>query len=182
MNKSRLVNIAVLVVFISILLTVVFPRYAGYVGVHEINETSETYVVLPRRILDFRLIQKQTGREAVAEIKRLHPQDFEIENAFTAVYSNYSDGSKIYIWVSVSGSEERAQELLDLMDRGIINSMIFFNSRAEMIREDMVYRVDGMDMDHYYYRHNEMVIWIATDDENSMEIVEDYMSYQANLL
>ena len=174
MKKRRLVNIVVLIVFIFIILTVVFPRYGGYVVVHEINETSETYEALPRMILDFKLIQKQTGREAVAEIKRLHPKEFEIENAFTGVYSN---GSKIYIWVSVSGSEERAQELLDLMNRDIVNSEIFSNPRAEMIMGYMVYRVDGMDMDHYYYRYNEMVIWIATDDENSMEIVRDYMSY-----
>jgi hypothetical protein len=68
------------------------------------------------------------------------------------------------------------------MNENIKNSKIFHNSRAEMIGGSVIYRVDGMGMDHYYYRHKERVIWIATDDENSGRIVEEYMSYQSRLL
>ncbi|WP_456475318.1 hypothetical protein [Candidatus Pyrohabitans sp.] len=63
------------------------------------------------------------------------------------------------------------------MNENIRNSRIFFNFSNEMIRGSVVYRVDRMGMDHYYYTHRERVICIATDDENSRRIVEEYMSY-----
>ncbi len=170
------INLVIVAAILLVSLVLVFTYKTKNL---DIDKTSETYQVLPERILDFELIQMQTGDAAMFSVKRLHPQDFEIEDAYTAVYS---DGSRIYIWVSVSGSNERAQELLDLMNLNIKKSEMFYNFREEKIADETVYHVDGMNMDNYYYRHGNRVTWIATDDKDSRRIVEEYMSLTMGIL
>jgi hypothetical protein len=131
---------------------------------------------LPEELLGFKLIQKTSGENAIKEIKRLHPKNFEIIDGYVGEYTNFN-GSKIQVWISVSESREKAEELLDLMNKNMGNSRIFFNQREENINEKTVYRVEGMGMDHYYYSQKERVVWIASDYDVPKEVVNAFITY-----
>jgi hypothetical protein len=136
----------------------------------------ESLGLLPEEVQSFKLIKKASGEDAIKEIKRLHPKNFGIIDGYVGEYTDLK-GSKIQVWISVSESEEKAEELLYLMNENMANSNIFSNQRVEDINGKTVHRVDGMGMDHYYYNQGGMVVWIASDYGVPKEVLEAFISY-----
>ncbi len=100
-----------------------------------------------------------TGEEAKSQLDRLHGTGIAIDDGFIASYGGGIQ--QAILWVSLSGTEGEAFQLLDIMDAKMPASRVFTGRRELRINGRPVFFVVGAGMDNYYWQQGKMVVWLG---------------------
>lgn len=130
---------------------------------------------VPERLGALELISNIEGSEALAQIEKLHGNDFNLVDAQVAKYAR-GNTEQITVWVSKAESSDAAAELtkrmVESIDRG--NSG-FSNLRRLNIAEQEVFQVEGAGGKHFFYHSREdgeRVVWLTIEAGDTMLILE----------
>ncbi|MBA4379419.1 MAG: hypothetical protein C0393_01810 [Anaerolinea sp.] len=129
---------------------------------------------VPGTIAGLPLSQVTTGQEAIASIHDLHGRQFSLVDGAVAVYGNRN----ITLWVSISGDEGHAAELLELMGTKIAEGRSPFSDNGiRQIKGRAVYDLTGLGQRHFYFQSGRLVIWLAADETIAAQALEETLNF-----
>ncbi|MHB1420318.1 MAG: hypothetical protein ACYCX4_12160, partial [Bacillota bacterium] len=112
-----------------------------------------------------------TGPEAIQQLSELHGKDIgKVVNGYIAMYEQ--GDRQITLWISVSATEADADELLQIMNAKMPTTNVFTNQKTIEMNGKTYNYVSGMGMDNYYFAQGSRNYWVATNDPDSMGILE----------
>jgi hypothetical protein len=117
---------------------------------------------VPQDLAGLPLAHSQQGREARAEIERLHGKSIPITDGYVAHYGTQPPVAMLY--VSQARGEEVARRQVEQMTSRIRASNGPFHHLRESTRFGMtVYSTLGQGQVHYYFQRGATVVWVAAD-------------------
>ncbi len=129
---------------------------------------------LPEAVAGLRLERQILGKEGVAEINRLHGKSFTLVDGAVGRY----DSGQVTLWVSRAQSANSAEKiLLAMRDRIAVGDAPFTPLGERKHPKRIVYEVEGLGQLHYYFRSNDLVVWVATDKNSADEALADALGY-----
>ena len=139
------------------------------------RESAPDSISLPNELAGLRLIDTQSGAEAIAEFADLHGKEFPVASGAIGIYGN----SEITLWVAGASSESIALEMTNTMQAKIAQGNSPFTPVNEINdRNRKIYALEGMGQKHYYFQSKNLVVWLASDpafaDEALQQILEVY--------
>jgi hypothetical protein len=123
--------------------------------------------VLPEMILDLPLSESIQSEAAIAEIARMHGNDFDLTSAAIGMYgADYT----ITLWIAEVSTQTGAGQMLMAMRDKIANSAGSSPFEPVAERSDgsrTVYELEGMGQKHFYYQSGKLVVWLAVQPESA---------------
>jgi hypothetical protein len=117
-----------------------------------------------------RTVYEKTGKQADAEIYRLHGRKIGFESSYIAEYA-CGDTSAV-LWVSFSETKNKAEDLFREMDEKMPSSKTFTGYRKFRQNGETVSYVSGMGMDNYYFLRKKGNYWLAAQGKGSADVLE----------
>jgi hypothetical protein len=105
-------------------------------------------------------------------ISQLHGKEITIKQGYIAQYGG-ADGGQMTAWVSESGTEAEAVQLMDIMDKKMPASKAFSGRNELTVEGAKVINVQGMGQEHYYWQKGIKVYWIAVGGADSMQVLKE---------
>lgn len=123
--------------------------------------------LFPDKLGDMELKLHREGDVAIREIKGSHEAKDNVNpgEAHVARYRN-SAGNRATVSVTVAETNQRAVEIVENMNRGM-GGMFTLPEELE-INGLKVYYTEGGSEYHYYYPKNNLVVWIALSNPDSV--------------
>ncbi len=131
---------------------------------------------LPDKVAQLERTRYVTEREAAAEFRNLHGEQFPVTSGAVGVYGT---NNEITVWVAGTPLSVLATQLVEAMHRKIAGGRSPFRE-VETFQDHgrTVYLLSGMGQKHYYFRSKNLVIWLASEpaiaNEAIGEILEEY--------
>ena len=137
-------------------------------------------LVIPDRIGAMRLLDSQRGKEAVAQINKLHGTDVGIDDGYIASY--VGGGNQVMLWVARTASPNEAKRLIDLMNEkskaSSSSASAVFTDLQDLQKEGKtIYTVVGQGQKHYYYQTSAKVIWLAVSGPDPQDVLPRVLTY-----
>jgi len=127
--------------------------------------------IFPGNVGGYNLTDLVEGEAAQANIEMLHGGvGIEVTDAFVATYTR--DRESFILWISVSGTEDDAHYLLDIMDEKIPASTVFTNRQVLQTESNTYYYVTGAGMENFYWVEGTRVFWVGIMAQNLMEALQ----------
>ena len=168
MTKVRLAWILMSFGFIIVLVTLGFALYQQRAG--SINS-----VPLPNALVDLSLRGRIIGRAALDDLARLHGQEFLLNKGAVGIYG---ESGEITLYVAGTPLNFMAGRLMAAMRDKIARSETPFTPIAEREqRGRTVYELQGMGQKHFYFRSNDLIIWLAVDESQAEEALNQALEY-----
>ena len=116
---------------------------------------------LPGSLAGLPLVSQRTGQAALVEINQLHGKTFPLT---AGSVGEYGPTGQLTIWVSQASSNQMAGEILAAMrDKISEGNSPFTPTGLTQVGGKAIYELEGMGQAHYYFRSEELVIWLAVD-------------------
>jgi hypothetical protein len=124
------------------------------------NEDSAD-IQLPEAIAGETLGIKAFGLQAIENITGLHGLEFELTDG---AVGSYGTKGEITLWVSGSGSEATAAQLvIEMRDKIAEGNSPYEPVGVEDFDGRMVHQLEGFGQTHSYFQSGDLVIWLAAD-------------------
>jgi len=132
-------------------------------------------VPLPTEIGGLALSSQVTGTDAVKEFDMMHDQHFPLTSGSAGVYRD----KRAAVWIGGMPFQFLAAKLVDAMhDKIAKGNSPFTPVREFQDRGRVVYELEGMGQEHYYFQSKNLVIWLAVEpavaDSALTQILEAY--------
>ena len=148
---------ALVLIGLGIFLVVLGLGYTFYMQ----QENNLGSSLLPKELVGLPLGEEITGPSAFAELSWMHGQDFQLNQAAVGKYGNED---QVIIYVAGTDTKSMAGRLITAMRDRIAAVGSPFEPIAEQeIDQRMVYELDGMGQRHFYFRSDQLIIWLAVD-------------------
>lgn len=148
---------ALVLIGVGIFLVVIGLGYTFYIQ----KENSKSSL-LPNEMVGFPLRGEVTGSSAFTELSWMHGQDFQLKQAAVGTYGNED---QVIIYVAGTDTRSLAGQLISAMRDKIAAVDSPFEPIAEReINQRMVYELDGMGQRHFYFKSDQLIIWLAVDE------------------
>lgn len=121
----------------------------------------------PQNFAGMQRIQLYSDAQAIDDISKLHGKNIELKQGYVVSYQG--DRQVMRLWLSLSPTPAKAQELFQVMDEKMKYSQVFSGRKKLPIDNVDVVYVYGMDMANYYYVIDNRVYWFAISGENSLQ-------------
>lgn len=169
MNKNRWVAVALMMCGGIVLILV-----GGYLLYDRVIKPRHL-IPLPEKIANVSLVQRLDGQPAFDEISRLHGKQFPLN--YGAV-GNYSDHMRATIWVVGAQNSDIAEQMIQDMRDQIESNLSPFQFIGQFIDGDrVVFELVGMGQKHFYFQADELVVWLAADDEIAELALAEVLAY-----
>ncbi|NOX62341.1 MAG: hypothetical protein GXP42_10430 [Chloroflexi bacterium] len=120
-------------------------------------------VDLPETIAGLPLVQSSYGREAVAEVARLHDKQFPLSSGAFGMYRDQN--AMVMLWVTGAPMQFMAARMLSDMERSIAEGESPFTPiGVREISGRKIYELTGTGQRHFYFRSGSLLIWVAADE------------------
>ena len=117
--------------------------------------------LLPKEMVGFPLSSEVTGSSAFDELSWMHGQEFQLKQAAVGMYGNKD---QVIIYVAGMDTESLAGQLISAMRDKIAAVDSPFEPIAEReIDQRMVYELDSIGQRHFYFKSDQLIIWLAVD-------------------
>ncbi len=131
---------------------------------------------LPRSIAGYPLKTAKYGSEAIAEIARMHGEEFPTTSGSMGIYG---DASQISLWIEGFQDESTASQILnDMTARIALGNTPFSPDGQKQVGSRAVNQLDGMGQKHVYFQSGNLVLWLAAEpsiaDRAIRQILEEY--------
>jgi hypothetical protein len=168
MSKSRS---ALLLIFIGILFILVALGYAVYLQkVEQIDPAP-----LPGEIAGKSLKARVFGAPALDELSWMHGQEFQLNQGSVG---SYGAGNEITLYVAGTPLSFMAGRMIIDMREKIAQTDTPFTPLAEREYEGRaVYELVGMGQQHFYFRSGNLVIWLAVDEREAEEALQQLLDF-----
>ncbi len=164
---KRIAPYALITVGLALILTVLIA--IPYFG----KEASSGEVDLPSSIASLPLVQSRLGEEAIHEISQLHQQAFPLSSGAIGIYG---ETEQVVLWVSSAEDRSVAEELITRMYAAIAAGRSPFTPLPEMeLAGRVVYPLEGLGQQHYYFQSGALVIWAAADPSLAEAALQELM-------
>lgn len=129
---------------------------------------------LPSRLAGLPLSEQLAGRPALAEIGRLHGQDFALVDGTVARY----DGGAATVWVSSARTSSLAADQVQAMTERIgVGGSPFTPLGRDEVEGVTAYALTGMGQRHYYFQLERRVVWLAINAELADQGLAELIRY-----
>lgn len=120
--------------------------------------------VMPSHLGRLELQHSSEGKEAMAQVDKLHGTGISLVNAYIGEYSNRGD-DRVTVWVGEAANMDAAASLLQMMVDGIKRGGAgFSNLRQVTVAGRDVWQVDGPGGKHFFYgsgKPDRRVVWLT---------------------
>lgn len=129
---------------------------------------------LPARLAGLPLSEQLAGRPALAEIGRLHGQDFALVDGIVARYGD----SAATVWMSSARTPALAAEQVEAMTGRIGEGGSPFTPLGrDEVEGVTAYALTGMGQRHYYFQLEQRVVWLAINAELADQGLAELIRY-----
>ncbi|MDI3279884.1 MAG: hypothetical protein QJR13_00735, partial [Bacillota bacterium] len=120
------------------------------------------------------LVEVKEGREALAEISRLHGTQIEGERGWILTYS---DGrGRAVVWISEAKDEGVAREQVAEMLKKMEKSKTFTPPQPLGIPTVEMYQTSGLNQMHFFWAKGRRVYWVSADQvADLMPVMKDVL-------
>ena len=130
---------------------------------------------LPDQVAGFQLSRRILGRPAIDELAWMHGQEFPLTKG---AVGNYGGENQITLYVAGTPMKFMAGRLLIAMRDRIAESNSPFTPIAERERKERtIYELDGLGQRHFYFRSDDLVVWLAADETQAEEALEQVIFF-----
>jgi hypothetical protein len=132
-------------------------------------------VPMPNSLGDLSLSSRTLGRSALNELSWLHGQEFQLNKG---AVGTFGEGGEITLYVAGTPFRFMAGRMLVAMRDKIAQSDMPFTPIAEReIEKRVVYELQGMGQRHFYFRSNDLIIWLAADETQAEEALKQVLEF-----
>jgi hypothetical protein len=136
-----------------------------------------TPAALPDMIIDLRLSESIQAEAAIAEISRMHGNEFSLTSGAIGMYG--ADHT-LTLWVAEVSTQTGAGRMLIAMRDKIANSS--GSSPFEPVGERRagsrtIYELDGMDQKHFYFQSRKLIVWLAVEPESAETALRQILKF-----
>lgn len=140
--------------------------------------TGSASAPLPSALDGLEQIEASYGEEALAGIRQMHGQDFDLTSGAIGTYAAQGASSSATLWVSGVASEAGAEALAAAMRERIALGQSPFTPLGERtIAGHTVYELTGMGQQHYYFQSDKLVIWLAVDPSVAESVLQATLNF-----
>lgn len=137
-------------------------------------QASQQTTSFPTSVTGFSLTQHINGKEAIDSINQLHGKEFPLQDGVVAVYGEQN----ATLWVSVAASQNEASELTSLMVERIAEGNSPFVQKGVLdFNGVLVYYLEGLGQNHYYWQSGNLVLWLAVDAEYAGDALMETLAF-----
>ncbi len=117
----------------------------------------------------------ESGEAARKEIDRLHGKKLKFRKGYIGTYGNKDKKAKV--WVSEYESKADAKKEIERMAQGIKKKggKVFRHFQLISVGGERVYFAVGMGQAHYFFQKGVKAIWLAIDQSEGRETVNNYI-------
>jgi hypothetical protein len=168
MSKQRL---AVALIGLGVIIFIFSLGYAFYTqSLEQISSAP-----LPTHLVSLPLSGRIDGRSALTELTWMHNQGFPLN---TGVVGTYGVANEITLYVAGTPLKFMAGRLLVAMRDKIAGTNSPFTPLAEHeINRRKVYELQGMRQQHYYFRSDDLIVWLAADETQAEEALRQVLDF-----
>lgn len=153
MNKNKLTFLAIFIIILMFLLALI--------SINTVN-LSQSKPSFPSRLTNLTLINTTEGNKALSEISQMHGGSVTLTDAYIISYANGNNWARV--WISVSKSEQEAEDSKQRMSEKLQNNYMFAPPELTKVSDTEVFKTtDGQNNTHYFYSSGPSVIWIGTN-------------------
>lgn len=146
----------------------------GY-GYYQFILTNPKPAPLPETIIQIPLKRHAFGAQAVGEINTLHSLKFPLSSGAVGVYGSQA---QVTLWVSGAPTKWMAKRLTSDMETRIAEGNSPFNPiGARDHGSRPIYELDGLGQKHFYFQSNDLLIWVAADDEIAGDVLVELLLF-----
>lgn len=130
---------------------------------------------LPKSFGLLQLEWVESGEAARKEIDRLHGKKLKFRKGYIGTYGNKDKKAKV--WVSEYESKADAKKEIERMAQGIKKKggKVFRHFQLISVGGERVYFAVGMGQAHYFFQKGVKAIWLAVDQSEGKETVNNYI-------
>ncbi|MEW6567863.1 MAG: hypothetical protein AB1449_06805 [Chloroflexota bacterium] len=130
---------------------------------------------LPTDLAGLTLQRAVYGRQAVAELTRLHGRSFPLTAGAVGMYGPSGNST---LWVSEAPGGAAAAALVWSMERSIAETQTPFTPVEDRTTpEGEIHVLAGFGQTHHYFRLGSRVLWLAADPNLAEAALQDTMEY-----
>lgn len=131
---------------------------------------------LPQAVVGQPRLRASFGSEAIAEVSRLHGQEFPLSSGAVATYGR--PGASVTLWIAGSPARLMAVRMVAQMEDAIATAESPFTPLGvrQMDGRD-VYELSGMGQRHFYFRSADLVVWLATDEDVAEAALDEISAF-----
>jgi len=132
-------------------------------------------VPLPSQVANQRITIKSEGRQAIAEFKRLHRQEFPL---VAGAVGTYGLNNEAKLWAAEALFDFMAGKMVtDMRDKIAGGNTPFIPTGERQQAERTIYELDGMGQKHFYFQSGKLIIWLAVDKEIADQVLENTLEF-----
>lgn len=129
---------------------------------------------LPPDLSGLARTRTSAGKGAADEINRLHQNEFRLTSAAVGVYGP----AQATLWVAGAPLSLFAERMLVEMEERIAEGKSPFTPTGERKEgKRTIYELDGFGQKHFYFRSNNLLIWLAADAELAEQALIQTLEY-----
>lgn len=130
---------------------------------------------LPNQLVALPLSERIDGRSALTELSWMHNQGFSLSKGAVGTYGVENE---IILYVGGTPLKFMAGRLLIAMRDKIAETNSPFTPLAELeINRRKVYELQGMGQLHYYFRSDDLIVWLAADETQAEEALRQVLDF-----
>jgi hypothetical protein len=168
MSRQRL---AVALIGLGVFIFIFGIGYAYYL--HSLEQIGSA--PLPTQLVSLPLAGRIDGRSALTELTWMHNQGFPLN---AGAVGTYGVENGITLYVAGTPLKLMTGRLLVAMRDKIAETNSPFTPLAEReINRRTVYELDGMGQRHYYFRSDDLIVWLATDETQAEEALRQVLEF-----
>ncbi len=154
---------ATAIILIAVGWMIVLPAGGYLVYASEVQNPDA--VELPLELVDIPLRSAVYGEEAIADVTRLHGQQFSLTSGGVG---SYGERGEIALWVTGSITNFFAKKLINDMEESITQSdSPFVPIGKSELDGRTIYQLEGMGQKHFYFQAGNLVVWLAADPDQA---------------
>jgi len=164
-------RVSLILLGLGLFLLVLGLGYAFYLQ----REESVSPAPLPWELGGQPLSRAITGPTALTELSWMHGQEFQLNQGAVGSYGR--DG-EITIYVAGTPLKYMTGRLLTAMRDKIDEVNSPFSPIAEReIDQRMIYELEGMGQRHFYFRSDDLIVWLAVDNSYAEEALQEILIF-----
>ncbi len=135
---------------------------------------------VPVKLGRLELVSNVQGKDALAQVSRLHGTDIVLKEANILQYAHkdpyHNENAKVTVWIGKAENSSAAADLMQRMTSGIVRGGSGFRNLQRMsVGGDEILKVDGPGGNHYFYipkNSQEKVIWLIIENSSDSDVLE----------
>ncbi|GMR10695.1 MAG: hypothetical protein BMS9Abin28_1517 [Anaerolineae bacterium] len=132
-------------------------------------------VALPANLAGYPLRAALYGKQAIADVSRLHGKEFPLSSGGVGMYG---ERGEVTLWATGTPADFLASRMLEDMVEAIAQSDSPFVPRGELERDGRrILELDGMGQRHFYFQAGRLVIWLAADPALADDVLREALAF-----